>query len=134
LRDEVGFLVGRVGKLEMMLADLKRDHNQNYHDMAVKAAVLGWDEMAKEEIPDFGLSDELLDHLEKDEVDLGDDDVDFTDEFDETVSLRIVSCHLSVLTASISYPGLLPFSGYGFCEGKGRVCPQSPHRPGLPKG
>lgn len=89
LRDEVGFLVGRVEKLEMMLADLKRDHNQNYHDMAVKAAVSGWEEMAKDEIPDFGLTDEQLDHLEKEDVDLGDDDVDFTSEFDGTVSLCI---------------------------------------------
>jgi protein kinase C substrate 80K-H len=91
LRDEVGFLVGRVEKLERMLADLKKDHNQNYHDMAVKAAVSGWEELEKEEIPDFGLSDELLDKMEKEDVDLGDDDVDFTNEFDETVSLRIHS-------------------------------------------
>jgi protein kinase C substrate 80K-H len=87
LRDEIGYLVGRVEKLEEILADLKKDHNQNYHDMAVKTAVSGWEELEKEQIPGFGLSDEVLDNLEKDDVDLGDDGVDFTNEFDETVSL-----------------------------------------------
>jgi protein kinase C substrate 80K-H len=134
LRDEVGFLVGRVEKLELMLADLKRDHNQNYHDMAVKAAVSGWEEMAKEEIPDFGLSDEVLEHLEKEDVDLGDDEVDFTNEFDETVSLCIPPSRRSMLTVSISHPGLLSLSIYGFLEGESRVCPQNPGRPRFPEG
>ena len=57
--------------------------------MAVKTAITGWDELKGETMPDFGITEEQLDILEKDSVDLGDEDVDFTDEFDETVSLRI---------------------------------------------
>jgi protein kinase C substrate 80K-H len=89
LRDEIGYHNQRISTLEGILESLKNDHNQNYHDMAVKAAVSGWDEIKGETMPDFGITEEQLDTLEKDEIDLGDDTVDFTDEFDETVSLRI---------------------------------------------
>ena len=92
LRDEIGFLNGRVVQLEDLLEALKNDHNQNYHDMAVKTAVKGWEELKSQEFPVPKVTEETLDVLEKEEVDLGDDDVDFSNlnEFDETVSLRIV--------------------------------------------
>ena len=91
LRDEIEFLNGRVNQLEDILEALKNDHNQNYHDMAVKTAVKGWEELKAQEFPEPRVTEEKLDILEKEEVDLGDDDVDFTNlnEFDETVSLRI---------------------------------------------
>ena len=89
LRDEIGYHTGRIATLEEILEALKNDHNQNYHDMAVKTAITGWDELKGETMPDFGITEEQLDILEKDSVDLGDEDVDFTDEFDETVSSRI---------------------------------------------
>ena len=89
LRDEIGHWSGRVSTLERILEDLKVNHNQNYHDMAVKAAVSAWDELKNEESPDFQITEEQLDVLEKGEVDLGDDDVDFANEFEDTVSLRI---------------------------------------------
>lgn len=87
LRDEIGYHKERIATLERILEALKNDHNQNYHDMAVKTAVSGWDELKSETMPDFGVPEEELDNLEKEAVELGDDDVDFTDEFDETVSL-----------------------------------------------
>ena len=89
LRDEIGYHTGRIATLEGILEALKNDHNHNYHDMAVKTAITGWDELKGDSMPDFGITEEQLDILEKDSVDLGDEDVDFTDEFDETVSLRI---------------------------------------------
>jgi protein kinase C substrate 80K-H len=95
LRDEIGYHTNRITTLEDILEALKNDHNQNYHDMAVKTAVSGWEELKGEEIPDFGLTEEQLDLLEKETVDLGDDDVDFSNEFDETVSLSISPCSIS---------------------------------------
>jgi protein kinase C substrate 80K-H len=89
LKDEIEYYRGRVGTLEGILETLKKDHNQNYHDMAVKAAVSGWEELKDKEKPDFGITEEQLEILEKETIDLGDDTVDFTNEFDETVSLRI---------------------------------------------
>ena len=89
LRDEIEYHSGRVATLEGILEALKNDHNQNYHDMAVKTAVTGWEELKGETMPDFGITEEQLEILEKQSVDLGDEDVDFTDEFDETISLRI---------------------------------------------
>lgn len=90
LRDEIEFLNGRVNQLEDILEALKNDHNQNYHDMAVKTAVKGWEELKAQQFPEPRVTEEKLDILEREEVDLGDDDVDFTNlnEFDETVSLR----------------------------------------------
>lgn len=125
LRDEIGYLVGRVEKLERILTDLRKDHNQNYHDMAVKAAVSGWEELEKEEIPEFGISEEVLDNLEKEDVDLGDDDVDFTNEFDETVSLCNTARYPGSvsLTVSISDSGLFSCRGHGFCKREGLVYP-----------
>ena len=121
LRDEIGYLVGHVEKLERILTDLKKDHNQNYHDMAVKAAVSGWEELEKEKIPDFGISEEVLDNLEKEDVDLGDEDVDFTNEFDETVSLCNIAQYpgSTSLTISISDSGLFSCRSQGFCEREG---------------
>lgn len=89
LRDEIAWHAGRVETLEGIMEALKKDHNQNYHDMAVKTAVSGWDELKGQDMPDFGITEEQLDLLEKETPDLGDDDVDFTNEFDETVGLRI---------------------------------------------
>ena len=88
LRDEIEFWSGRVSTLEQILEDLKVKHNQNYHDMAVKAAVSAWDELKNEKTPEFQLTEEQLDTLEKAEIDLGDDNVDFANEFEDTVSLR----------------------------------------------
>jgi protein kinase C substrate 80K-H len=86
LRDEMEFLAGRMSKLEDILEALKNDHNQNYHDMAVKTAVSGWEELKAQEFPEVKISEEELDNLEKEAIDLGDDEIDHTDEFDETVS------------------------------------------------
>ncbi|OZJ05118.1 hypothetical protein BZG36_01389 [Bifiguratus adelaidae] len=44
LKDDVSLLQGHVETLLSILDDLKRDHNQNYHDLAVKAAISGYDE------------------------------------------------------------------------------------------
>jgi hypothetical protein len=88
LRNEIEYYTDRISTLEDILEALKNDHNQNYHDMAVKTAVSGWEELKEQEMPDFDITDEELDLLENEDFDLGDDDVDFTDEFDETVSLR----------------------------------------------
>jgi hypothetical protein len=90
LRDEIGFLNERVNQLEDILEALKNDHNQNYHDMAVKTAVKGWEELRGQQFLEPKMTEEKLDILEKEEVDFGDDDVDFSNltEFDETVSLR----------------------------------------------
>lgn len=91
LRDEIGWHAARAETLERILEALKNDHNQNYHDMAVKSAVSGWNELKEQEMPDFGITEEQLDLLEKDTPDLGDDEVDFTNEFDETVGLRMAN-------------------------------------------
>jgi protein kinase C substrate 80K-H len=95
LRDEIAWHAGRLETLEGILEALKNDHNQNYHDMAVKTAVSGWDELKGQDMPDFGITEEQLDLLEKETPDLGDDDVDFTNEFDETVGLRMAK-HFSI--------------------------------------
>ena len=92
LRDEIEHYTSRLATLEGILEALKNDHNQNYHDMAVKAAVSGWEEVKGEVMPDFGITENELDILEKEDVDLGDDDVDFTDEFDDAVSSRRHFC------------------------------------------
>lgn len=91
LRDEIEYWSGRVNTLEQILEDLKVNHNQNYHDMAVKTAISGWDELKNEKLPEWQLTEEQLDNLEKAEIDLGDDDVDFANEFEDTVSLRIAA-------------------------------------------
>lgn len=87
LRDEIEWHTGRVSVLEGLLEGLKNDHNQNYHDMAVKKCVQQWEGLKEAQMPDFEITVDQLDALEKEELDLGDDDVDFTNEFDETVSL-----------------------------------------------
>jgi hypothetical protein len=48
------------------------------------------DELKNEKPPEFQLTEEQLDTLEKGEIDLGDDDVDFANEYEDTVSLRIL--------------------------------------------
>jgi hypothetical protein len=91
LRDEITDLSGRLETLEGILENLKNNHNQNYHDMAVKTAVSGWEELKENGFPEPAITTEQLDILENETIDLGDDDVEFDEknEFDETVSLRI---------------------------------------------
>jgi hypothetical protein len=127
LRDEIGYISGRLGTLEGILEDLKNNHNQNYHDMAVKAAVSAWDELKAETPPEWQITVEALDNLEKETIDLGDDDVDFTNtnEFDETVSLRM---HIVEWTnLSVPNSGLFPRASDGFHQPESRV-PQSNSR------
>jgi protein kinase C substrate 80K-H len=121
LRDEIAWHSGRVETLERILEALKNDHNQNYHDMAVKSAVSGWDELKGQEMPEFGMTEEQLDLLEKDMPDLGDDDVDFTNEFDETVGLRMANLPFLLLMPSLSISRLRTLAGQGFYEGEGCI-------------
>jgi protein kinase C substrate 80K-H len=44
LRNHIKNLQDEVDELLTILHDMKRDHNQNYHDMAVKTAISGYDE------------------------------------------------------------------------------------------
>lgn len=115
LRDEIEYHNGRIATLEGILEALKNDHNQNYHDMAVKTAVSGWNELKGQTMPDFGVTEEQLEILEKESVDLGDDTVDFTNEFDETVSLRSPPIPLS--DCSLSRSRVLPCSSERFRSG-----------------
>src|SRR5579859_3903095 len=88
LRDAMEHLNTRLDTLEKILEDLKNEHNQNYHDMAVKSAVKAWEELKAEE---------ELENLENEVFDLGDDDVDFSDEFQDTVSLRTLPLFLELI-------------------------------------
>lgn len=76
LRDEIDLLLS-------ILADMKRDHNHNFHDMAVKTAIAGYDEFLIEYNQlrqDMDRLDEEL--TEENEIydDEGDDDDDNDDE------------------------------------------------------
>jgi hypothetical protein len=126
LRDEIGYMSERLGTLEGTLEDLKNNHNQNYHDMAVKAAVSAWDKLKAETPPEWQITVEQLDILEKETVDLGDDDVDFsnTDDFDETVSLCIDFIFLTNI--SISNPRLLSRAGHRFHQAENGLHPSDP--------
>ncbi|ORZ03862.1 glucosidase II beta subunit-like-domain-containing protein [Syncephalastrum racemosum] len=44
LRDHVESLQSELDELVSILSVMKRDHNHNFHDMAVKAAIVGYDE------------------------------------------------------------------------------------------
>jgi len=44
LKNHIKNLQDEVDELLAILHDMKRDHNQNYHDMAVKSAIAGYDE------------------------------------------------------------------------------------------
>jgi seryl-tRNA synthetase len=129
LRDEIAYHTDRIAALESILENLTNDHNKNYHDMAVKTAVSGWDELKGQEVPDFGVTEEQLNLLEKEDVDLGDDDADFSNEFDETVSLRIPppSFIYSVpISYSLSNSGLFASTSYRICHGPNRIYSISP--------
>ena len=130
LRDEIAWHAGRIEALEGILEALKNDHNQNYHDMAVKTAVSGWNEVKGQEIPEFGITEEQLDLLEKETPDLGDDDVDFTDEFDETVGSRMAPLEF-LLIYSLSVSRLRAFTGQGFCKGENRIYPLNSRGSGI---
>jgi protein kinase C substrate 80K-H len=59
LIDDVQLLMDELDTLQSILADMKRDHNHNYHDMAVKSAITGFDEFVErfEETKDAILTD-----------------------------------------------------------------------------
>ncbi|CAG8493696.1 4370_t:CDS:10 [Ambispora leptoticha] len=63
LHERIDKLHENIDTLLKIFRDLKNDHNQNYHDMAVKTAIAGYDEFLKEyeNERDENLSDELDD-------------------------------------------------------------------------
>ncbi|KAI8096737.1 glucosidase II beta subunit-like-domain-containing protein [Halteromyces radiatus] len=78
LREEIDTLVS-------ILHDLKRDHNHNYHDMAVKSAITGYDEFLPRYEQLRGNMEEDLDAtiVVDDDGDDGDDDEENTFENEE---------------------------------------------------
>ncbi|OLL23898.1 Glucosidase 2 subunit beta [Neolecta irregularis DAH-3] len=64
LRQQTTLLESRISQYQLLLGDLKRDHNQNYHDMAVKGAINGYEELSATQFPPNPHSDEELDAFE----------------------------------------------------------------------
>ncbi|KAG2172520.1 hypothetical protein INT44_002535 [Umbelopsis vinacea] len=82
LRNHMKNLQDEVDELLTILHDMKRDHNQNYHDMAVKTAISGYDEF----LVDYDVikSERQEDADEEDNIeqadDVQDEEQDFTNE------------------------------------------------------
>src|SRR2546429_600255 len=69
LHDEINTLIN-------ILRDLKKDHNPNYHDMAVKTAIKGYDEFENKREVDENMEFDQEDEINEDEIkEIKDDDV-----------------------------------------------------------
>lgn len=69
LREQIQRLKGDTGTLIDILKEMKRDHNENYHDMAVKNAIAGYDEFMQNYEKQGGDEESSLDDLEFDTAD-----------------------------------------------------------------
>jgi protein kinase C substrate 80K-H len=80
MKQTIIVLQKNIKQLEGILNDMKRDHNQNYHDMAVKGAISAYDEFverySKIEQEINNQLEELEDIQEEDENEEGEDDDD----------------------------------------------------------
>lgn len=75
LRQAVVVLQKNVNQLKTILSDMKRDHNHNYHDMAVKGAISAYDEFVERysklekeisnQLEEHGLEDDVSEDEEK---------------------------------------------------------------------
>ncbi|KAG9293221.1 hypothetical protein G9A89_010592 [Geosiphon pyriformis] len=72
----------QIDTLLKILRDLKQDHNQNYHDMAVKTAISGYDEFLKEFEEEKGSRQDESDDEEKGDEDQDDENDDDEEEKD----------------------------------------------------
>lgn len=87
LKHDIVILQKELNTLKSILGDMKRDHNHNYHDMAVKSAISGYDEFVtrfdtiKTEIDDHleNINVQEPEHIEEDEeVDIVEDSEEST--------------------------------------------------------
>ncbi|ORY00840.1 hypothetical protein K493DRAFT_256088 [Basidiobolus meristosporus CBS 931.73] len=74
LRDRIQLLEGQIDTLTGILKDLKENHNQNYHDLAVKSAISGYDEFTSAQdsaayFEDYDYDEDDLDVVEQEEED-----------------------------------------------------------------
>ncbi|KAK9728769.1 hypothetical protein K7432_000801 [Basidiobolus ranarum] len=71
LRDRINVLEGQIDTLTGILKDLKENHNQNYHDLAVKSAISGYDEFTEtqpsSDFDDYSYDEDDLDVVEEEE-------------------------------------------------------------------
>ncbi|CAO0793528.1 unnamed protein product [Mucor circinelloides] len=80
LKHDIVILKKELNVLKSILADMKRDHNHNFHDMAVKSAISGYDEFVARFASIEAIIDDNLENINaQDDV----DDVDQDDDDDE---------------------------------------------------
>ncbi|KAL7316692.1 hypothetical protein PS15m_003150 [Mucor circinelloides] len=80
LKHDIVILKKELNVLKSILGDMKRDHNHNFHDMAVKSAISGYDEFVTRFASIEAIIDDNLENINaQDDV----DDVDQDDDEDE---------------------------------------------------
>ncbi|RUP43883.1 glucosidase II beta subunit-like-domain-containing protein [Jimgerdemannia flammicorona] len=100
LRSHLAVVQGHLDTLLLILHDMKRDHNQNYHDLAVKSAISGYDELVEE-------WDKQKDDIKKDldELDVPDDDdasVSYDEDFlDDDVAEEVAAEEVAAEDAAV---------------------------------
>ncbi|KAK4513233.1 uncharacterized protein ATC70_013028 [Mucor velutinosus] len=93
LKHDIVILKKELNVLKSILGDMKRDHNHNFHDMAVKSAISGYDEFVTRFASIEATIDDNLENInahddEVEDVDVHDDDDDNDDDEAEAASVE----------------------------------------------
>ncbi|KAL7330873.1 hypothetical protein PS15p_203155 [Mucor circinelloides] len=81
LKHDIVILKKELNVLKSILGDMKRDHNHNFHDMAVKSAISGYDEFVTRFASIEAIIDDNLENINaQDDVDDADQDDDEDEE------------------------------------------------------
>ncbi|GAN11617.1 endoplasmic reticulum protein [Mucor ambiguus] len=84
LKHDIVILKKELNVLKSILGDMKRDHNHNFHDMAVKSAISGYDEFVTRFTSIEAIIDDNLENINSHDDEEEDIDVDDVDNDDET--------------------------------------------------
>lgn len=82
LKHDIVILKKELNVLKSILGDMKRDHNHNFHDMAVKSAISGYDEFVTRFASIEAIIDDNLANINAHDDQVEDVDADDDDEAD----------------------------------------------------
>ncbi|KAL9549012.1 hypothetical protein MBANPS3_005424 [Mucor bainieri] len=84
LKHDIVILKKELNVLKNILGDMKRDHNHNFHDMAVKSAISGYDEFVTRFASVEAIIDDNLENINAHDDEVDDVEGEDVDEDDET--------------------------------------------------
>jgi protein kinase C substrate 80K-H len=106
LKHDIVILKKELNVLKTILGDMKRDHNHNFHDMAVKSAISGYDEFVTRWASLEPSIDDNLEHIDIQEPETVEEEEEQEEEEEEDIPENEGTMFMSLLRISTNYSAI----------------------------